>query len=171
MRLALLSGHYRQPLNWTDDTIQQSKNILDRLYRVLKKYKDVKINKEELNNIPEKLLDALCDDLNTSKALAELNSISSQLSKANNNELVFYKTQLLAAANSLGILQHNPDSWLGYGEAQDNLDEQLIEQKILERNKARANKDFSLADQIRNELEEKGILIEDTSNGTIWRRK
>ena len=84
LRLALLSGHYRQSINWTDETIKQSKNNLDKFYRILNKVSDVKINEDDIYKCPSKVLDALCDDLNTSKAFAEIIDISKKLSLAEN---------------------------------------------------------------------------------------
>ena len=85
LRLALLSGHYRQSINWSAETMEQSNGILDRLYRILNKVEDIKVEDKDLAKCPEKVLAALCDDLNTSKALAELNDISKKLSTSNND--------------------------------------------------------------------------------------
>ncbi len=115
LRLALLSGQYRQPLNWTDETIEQSRSILDRLYRVLKKVEEVNIDDASLDSPPTGVLDALCDDLNTSKALAEINDIAGRLSSCEDEEARKLKIELLSAANVLGILQQSPDEWLGIG--------------------------------------------------------
>ena len=171
LRLALLSGHYRQPLNWTDDTINQARSILDRLYRVLNKVKDVESDKELLAHPPEKVLEALCDDLNTSKALAEINDIASKLSTCSNDEAPSLKAQLEASANVLGILQHSSDEWLGIGQTGDDIDKNKVESLIKEREEARLSKNFDRADEIRSDLSEMGIEIEDTPKGTIWRTK
>ncbi len=170
LRLALLSGHYRQSINWTNETINQSKNTLDKFYRILNKVLDIKVNDNDVLKCPKNVLEALCDDLNTSKALAEVNNIAKKLSLAENlDEKIKYKTRLLASANVLGILQHSPKKWLGIGQIQDNLDSKHIEDLINQRNEARKNKDFKTADEIRDKLTELGIEIEDTPNGTIWR--
>ena len=170
LRLALLSGHYRQSINWTNETINQSKNTLDKFYRILNKVLDIKVNDNDVSKCPKNVLEALCDDLNTSKALAEVNNIAKKLSLAENlDEKIKYKTRLLASANVLGILQHSPKKWLGIGQIQDNLDSKHIEDLINQRNEARKNKDFETADEIRDKLTKLGIEIEDTPNGTIWR--
>jgi cysteinyl-tRNA synthetase len=172
LRLALLSGHYRQSINWTSDTIDQSKNTLDKFYRILNKVSDIDVNEEIFNKCPEEVLNALCDDLNTSKALAEINEIAKKLSLSSElNEKIKLKTKLLAAAQIFGILQESPKKWLGIGQIQDNLDSEFIENLINERNQARLSKDFNKADEIRNKLTELGIEIEDTSSKTIWRSK
>ena len=82
-----------------------------------------------------------------------------------------FKKELLFSANLLGILQESPDVWLGIGKADDNLDSDNIEKLIQERNEARAAKDFQKADDIRNKLNEMGIEIEDTADGTVWSSK
>jgi len=172
LRLALLSGHYRQSINWSNETIEQSKNILDRFYRILNKVSDIQIEDKDLEHCPEKVLNALCDDLNTSKALAEFNEISKKLSSAESmDDKIKYKTEFLAASKVFGILQKSPKKWLGIGQIQDNLDSEFIENLINEREEARLSKDFSKADQIRDKLANMGVEIEDTPNGTIWRMK
>ena len=172
LRLALLSGHYRQSINWTSDTIEQSKNTLDKFYRILNKVSDIDVNKEMINKCPEEVLNALCDDLNTSKALAEINEIAKKLSLSSElNKKIKLKTELLAATQVFGILQKSPKKWLGIGQIQDNLNSEFIENLINDRNQARLSKDFNKADEIRNKLTELGIEIEDTPSGTIWRSK
>ena len=172
LRLALLSGHYRQPLNWTDEAIEHSKSILNRLYRVLKKVENISVDLYKFDSSTSRVLDVLCDDLNTSRALAEINEIAKNLSKADSDELkIKYKAELLFSANLMGILYDSPDNWLGIGKTQDNVDSEKIESLINERNEARSSKNFQRADEIRSELNDIGIEIEDTSDGTIWRSK
>jgi cysteinyl-tRNA synthetase len=172
LRLALLSGHYRQSINWTNDTIDQAKNILDKFYRILNKVSDIKIDEEKINVCPEKVLSALSNDLNTSEALAELNEIAKKLSISKTKEdKIKYKTYLLAASNTIGILQKSPKKWLGIGQRNNSIDNDLIDSIISKRNEARNNKNFNEADSLRNQLSEMGIEIEDTSDGTIWRVK
>ena len=171
LRLALLSGHYRQPLNWTKDSINQSKNLLDKIYRLLKKVENVNVEEVSKEHIPQELIDALCDDLNTSKGLAVINSIVNKLSKADNDDdLKKYKLQLLASGNMYGILNENPDSWLGVNVDTNSIDVSKIEALLSERELARKNRDFQRADEIRDELEKLGILIEDSPSGTTWRK-
>ncbi len=172
LRLALLSGHYRQSINWSAETMEQSKSILDRLYRILNKVEDIKVEDQDLAKCPEKVLLALCDDLNTSKALAELNDISKKLSTSNNDsDKLKYKIELLSAAKVFGILNQSPKKWLGIGQIQDNLDSDFIEKLIQQRTEARLAKDFNKADEIRNTLSDMGVEIEDTPDGTTWRMK
>ena len=168
LRLALLSTHYRQPLNWNSSIIDQCHTVLDRLYRVLNS-SDVSV---EDTSAPAKVVEALCDDLNTSVALAEINNLSNQLSKAESEEdQIKIKSKLIASANLLGILQQDPSDWLGYGKTDKVDNKELVEELINKRNEARSNKDFNLADQIRSELNDMNIEIEDTPDGTIWKSK
>ena len=168
LRLALISTHYRQPLNWNTSIIEQSQSILDRLYRVLN-ICEVETEK----SLPSfKVVDALCDDLNTSVALAEINNLASQLSKAvDKKEQIKIKSELIASAYLLGILQQEPSDWLGYSKKNKVENENLIEELIVKRNNARKNKDFDAADKIRSELNDMNIEIEDTPDGTIWKIK
>ncbi|PPR45405.1 MAG: Cysteine--tRNA ligase [Alphaproteobacteria bacterium MarineAlpha5_Bin8] len=167
LRLTLLSSHYRQPLNWTVDSINQSKNMLTRLYRELKDLDDIDINNSDYK-VPDNIMAALCDDLNTPKALAELNLLANKISSSSASEKIIIKGEILAIGKLIGILQDNPKKWLGYGHS-EGLDNDTIEGLIKNRNEARRNKNFTLADSIRDELKSKGIEIEDTKNGTIWR--
>ena len=166
-----MSGHYRQSLNWTDKSIEQAHSTLNRIYRVLKKVEDVKIDENNVNLIPDSVLECLCDDLNTPEALAKLNDTVNRLSKANtNDDKKLLKEQVIATANILGILNESPDNWLGIGKSSGS-NEDEINQLIDDRNEARKLKDFNKADEIRNKLTNMGIDIEDTPSGTIWRKK
>ena len=166
LRLTLLSAHYRQPLNWTKEIIDQNSKMLDRFYRSLKDLQDIKTSSE---TISEEIMESLLDDLNTPKVLAKLNTLSNTLSSANSEEKRNIKNNLIAVGKVLGVMQEDPNIWLGYNQTA-NPEKEGIERLINQRNEARRNKDFKLADQIRDKLKSKGIEIEDTKNGTIWRK-
>jgi len=166
LRLTLLSAHYRQPLNWTKEIIDQNSKMLDRLYRSLKDLQDIELTSEILS---EDVMESLLDDLNTPKLLAHLNTLANKLSSANKDEKINIKNNLIAAGKILGILREDPDVWLGYNQSL-NPEKEEIEGLINQRNEARRDKDFKLADEIRDKLKIKGIEIEDTNNGTIWRK-
>ena len=168
LRMTLLSAHYRQPLNWNKDIIKQNSTMLDRLYRSLKELENIDAYSNS-NQISTSVIDGLYDDLNTPKVIAELNILSNQISSADEEKKIEIKFNLLEVGKILGILQENPDKWLGYGKS-ENLDETMIEGLIKNRNEARRNKNFDMADKIRDELRDMGIEIEDTSSGTIWRK-
>ena len=167
--MALLSAHYRQPINWTKDMIKQNSTMLDRLYRTLKDLEHIDAYSKS-NTISSNIIEGLYDDLNTPKVIAELNVLSNQVSASDENKKIEIKFNLLEVGKILGILQENPDKWLGYGKS-ENLNETVIERLIKNRNEARRKKNFDMADKIRDELKDMGIEIEDTSNGTIWRNK
>ena len=141
--------------------------MLDRFYRNLKELENVDAYTDN-NQIEERVIEGLFDDLNTPKVIAELNILSNELGSADKKTRSKIKYNLLEIGKIIGILQDNPDKWLGYGNS-GNLDETTIERLIKERNEARGNKNFDLADKIRDKLKEKGIEIEDTKNGTIWK--
>ena len=166
LRLTLLSAHYRQPLNWTKEIIDQNSKMLDRLYRSLKDLQDIELTSKNLSN---DAMESLLDDLNTPKLLAHLNTLANKLSKANKDEKINIKNNFIAAGKILGILREDPDVWLGYNQSL-NPEKEEIEGLINQRNEARRDKDFKLADEIRDKLKIKGIEIEDTNNGTIWRK-
>ncbi len=159
IRLTLLSAHYRQPLDWSDDILIQNKKVLDRFYQVLYSMSDIEIDE---NIKADEVLEALCDDINTPKAMAVFNSIE----RKNDVE---YKSKLLSAGKILGILQENPAKWLGYGQA-DDVDVNLIEKLIEQRTIAKKAKDYVRADDIRNQLSAMGISIEDTPDGVKWKK-
>ena len=166
LRLTLLSAHYRQPLNWTKEIIDQNSKMLDRLYRSLKDLQDIELTSE---NLSADVMESLLDDLNTPKLLAHLNTLTNKLSTANKDEKINIKNNLIAAGKILGIMKEDPDVWLGYNQS-SNPEKEEIEGLINQRNEARRDKDFKLADEIRDKLKIKGIEIEDTNNGTIWRK-
>ena len=169
LRLTLLSCHYRQPLNFNDKAIQQCQTMLDKLYRVLRIHDEVDISDYDTTTAPKEILDALSDDLNSSKAIAIINKIATNLSKSDGEEIKKNKALLLAAGNVFGILQSSPNKWLGYYK-DSNVDVDIIEKLLKDRELARKERNFSKADQIRSELKEMNIEIEDTPKGSIWRK-
>lgn len=160
LRLTLLSAHYRQPLDWSEDKVQQSKKQLDRFYNRLEEMAGLEAAEVDA---PQGVVDALCDDLNTPQAMAEMNAL---LKKDNSPEL---KGALLAAGSLLGILHQNPVDWLGFVDLESD-ESRSIETLLQERAAAKAAKDFSRADEIRDQLAAQNIEIIDTPDGAKWRR-
>jgi len=170
IRMALIGTHYRQPLDWTDSILEESKDKLDRMYDALLKFEtDVHPDEAKVNQICKKFFEALEDDLNTPKALAEVFAIVKQLnSQGNEAERVALIAAIKKCGDFLGILSYSPKQWF-----QENNNLKLTEEEILKllelRNIARSKKDFAESDRIRDDLLLQGISIEDTKEGTIWK--
>jgi cysteinyl-tRNA synthetase len=162
MRLALMSAHYRQPLDWTEALLTEAKTRLDYFYNTLRRM-DVEADDVEP---PAALLAALCDDLNTPEALAELSALATEANKAEHRDWPRLKGQMLAAGYMLGLLQQDPDDW-ARGDAGDA---QRIDAAVAARVAARKAKDFAEADRIRKELAAEGVEIMDGPDGSTWRR-
>lgn len=166
LRLLFLTTHYHQPFNFTFEGLQQAKSILDKFYNALLKNADVPTVKTEPS---EKLVAALADDLNTPLALSYLHETVNALNKAENaEERSRLKSQLLADAYMLGLLYNDPETWFKGNDANDDAAE--IEALIEKRAEAKKNKDWATADAIRNELKERGIVLEDSPSGTTWKK-
>jgi cysteinyl-tRNA synthetase len=169
IRLALLNGHYRQPLDWTAEGLTQARRMLDRLYGALRNLADVKA--EPANDAaPDAFVDALLDDLNTPKALAVLFDLAKQANTATDTGTrAQLKAALIGAGRMIGILEMDPEAWFAGGGAASHIDGEEIERLIAARNAARQARDFAEADRIRDALAAQGIQIEDGPQGTSWR--
>jgi cysteinyl-tRNA synthetase len=166
LRHALLGAQYRQPMEWSDAVIDQSIRTLDRLYGTLRDLADVPAQAGE---VPKEIDAALCDDLNTPAALAELSGIAGDARKATTlEEKQRLKSRLLSAGAALGLLQQVPADWFSRGGDSD--EDTRIQALIDERNAAKTARDFARADAIRKQLADDGVLIEDTAAGVRWRR-
>lgn len=169
IRLALLSGHYRQPLDWSEETIRSAKRMLDRLYGAVRGI-DVPDELQATAEPPEALIAALEDDINTPKAMAEFFAVARDLNKAaDDDEKVRLAAVMYACGDLLGLLQSTPEEWFA-GHVDGELSGEDIEALIEKRKAARAEKDFATADAVRDELAAAGIRIEDGPAGTTWRR-
>ena len=176
LRHALLSAHYRQPLEWSDGLIEQSVRTLDRLYGTLRDLADVDADAV----IPAGIEVALDDDLNTPQAMAELARIAGEARSIRNKHahniatdaeitsLSTLKSELLGAGLALGLLQQPPADWFARGASGD--DDVRIQTLVDERASAKQARDFARADAIRKQLADEGILLEDTPSGVRWKR-
>ncbi len=158
LRLALINSHYRQPLDWNDQLIKNCQKTLDKWYLVYKKV-------DKINSIPDNVLEPLLDDLNTPAYIARLHELYDKaLSGVNSDKQLFNQ-----ACNLIGLLLEDKEKWNSYKKTNIKITEKEILNKIKERNIARKNKNFKLADNIRDELFENGILIEDKDDTTSWK--
>lgn len=168
IRYVLLSAHYRAPLDWSDEILIQAKSSLDRLYGALRKLNDVIVPKDIGDQMPDAFRQAMLDDFNTPRALAELFALSKQANVAESlEEKAKLKAALIQSGEWLGLLQGDAESWFS-GEVDDD-DSAEIDQLIVERNQAKADKNWARADEIRDILAGKKIVLEDGANGTTWR--
>ena len=162
IRLALLSSHYRQGLDWNEKVIHQAKKLLDKLYDLNEELKDIETSVDDQNF---ESIEIIFDDLNTPGLISEVNKLIKEADSVSYSQKAFLKSKLLMIGRVLGILEDN-----AYKKVSDELGEE-VEKLIKERSKAKENKNFELADEIRNKIEEKGIEIKDTPDGTSWKVK
>ena len=160
LRLALISAQYRQPLDWNDKLLDESQKTIDKWY---KSY--VELDKPKLISNDDLL--PLYDDLNTPKYIANLHKLFEKSQSGNLED----KKIFVSACNFIGLLTETKDEWENFKKNKSILDDELIKIKIKERNQARDNKNYELADKIRNELLEKGVQIEDKDGKTSWKFK
>ena len=160
LRLALVSTHYKQPLDWNDKLLSECEKTINKWYE---SYTDI----EKQSLIPDEYLAPLYDDLNTPGYIANLHKLFEKSQKGNLKD----KEIFVSACNFIGLLSENKNDWHNFKQSLSKITEDEIKQKINERNLARKNKDYKEADKIRNELLDKGVLIEDKDDTTIWKFK
>ena len=160
IRLALLSSHYKQPLDWNEKLIFESQNTLNKWYNQYEK-----VTSNEINI--DKILEPLLEDLNTPKYISKLH----ELYELSLNGDRYSKIKFVNACNLIGLLNEDKESWEDFKKRKVKIDINAINKKINDRNTARKNGNFKLADTIRKELDYDGVLIEDKENETIWKFK
>ena len=160
LRLALMSAHYKQPLDWNDKLLEDSKSIIDKWYQMFVSIKN-KIK------IPETMLLPLYDDLNTPGYIGNIHKLFDKANSGNSKD----KEIFVSACNFVGLLNETKEQWLEFKKTRSSISENEILSKINLRNKARESKDYGFADKIRKELLNKGVLIEDKTGKTIWKYK
>ena len=164
IRLCMLMTHYRQPLNWTTAGLVQARDALDKWYGAVRS-----TPYSSTGHIQSNMADALADDLNTPLAIATLHEMAADVNRSSDPEQA---ANLVASGNLMGLLQHDPESWfkIRHGDSINGLGDAEINDLIAERDQARASKNFARSDDIRNQLAESGILLEDGTGGTTWKR-
>ena len=158
IRLALMSAHYKQPLDWNDKLLKDCENTLDKWYQVYSSnIQTVKVSDE--------ILKPLYEDLNTPGFIANLHKLFEKANKGENVDL------FISACKFIGLMNENTEEWNLFKKKRVYITESEIENMLGLRNKARENKNYKEADRIRNELLDKGVLIEDKDGKTIWKFK
>jgi len=167
LRLALLSTHYRSPLNWSEDLIVQARNRLDAIYQALRSCDH---EAADITTVDSKVQDALEDDLNTPLAISALHECARQLNKSTDlKEKAELKAKIINSGYLLGLLQRDADVYFKGSSSDNGLDETTINNLLAERDAAKLAKNYARADEIRNELTTANIELEDTKDGTRWR--
>jgi cysteinyl-tRNA synthetase len=158
LRLALISAHYKQPLDWNDKLLEDCQNTIDKWYNVY-------LPSE--NDLDDENIQPLYDDINTPGYIANLHKLYDKANKGDEKDKQIFNS----ACNFIGLLQETKEEWLNHKKGKVDISEEEIENKIQLRNNARANKDYQEADNIRDYLLDKGVLIEDKDGKTIWKFK
>ena len=158
LRLALISAHYKQPLDWNDKLLEDCQNTIDKWYNVY-----LPSNK----GLVDEIIQPLYDDINTPGYIANLHKLYDKANKGNDEDKHIFNS----ACNFIGLLQETKEDWLNYKKGNVDISETEIKNKIDLRNKARADKNYKEADNIRDQLLDKGVLIEDKDGKTIWKFK
>jgi len=168
LRFMLMKAHYRQPLDWSDATLEQAQRTLDGLYGTLRDLAGVEVAAQE-RSLPSELIDTLADDLNTPEALSLLARLADNARKSTSpQDKKAAKAALLEAGAFLGLLQQDPEAWFKRQGTQ-SVDPEWIESLLAERADARKRKDFATSDRIRDELAARGVIIEDGPQGARWK--
>ena len=171
LRMFFYLTHYRKPINFNENSINDAKNILDKLYESIREFNESKLEVDKSFSV--KFNNSLKDDFNTPKAIKVLQEINQQINRqvsTDNSDLRKLKNSLRSFANSIGLLLNSAEDYFKYS-GDSELDYNKIQEAIEVRNEARPNKNFALADSIRKELLEKGISLEDKEGKTYWKKK
>lgn len=169
LRFALLSAHYRSPLNFSAELLEQAQSTLNALYATLRDVQDIPLDTEVVLE-DEPFYRALNDDLNTPVAIAEIHALAKALHKADAADKPALKARILAAGNLLGVLEQDPQAWLQDTTAQSSISEQEVEALIAQRQQAKLESNYARADEIRETLAARGVVLEDSREGTRWKR-
>ncbi len=160
LRMALMSAHYRQPLDWNDKLLEECENTISKWYNV---YLNIKTKLK----ISDEILKPLLDDLNTPGYIANLHKLYEKAAKGSDEDKILF----ISACNFIGLLNETKEDWLKFKKNKVSISENEILIKINQRNEARVNKNYKEADKIRDELLDKGVLIEDKDGKTTWKFK
>ncbi len=159
IRLALLSTHYKQPLDWNENLINESQNTLDKWY--------TQFEKTSQGDLDDDLLKPLLEDINTPGYISKLHLLYDKASKGDKSS----KKLFLSGCKLIGLLEEDLETWRKFKKTKSKIDEKTIKSKIKDRENARKKGDYKLADSIRKDLEGSGVIIEDKGDKTTWKYK
>jgi len=159
IRLALLSTHYKQPLDWNENLINESQNTLDKWY--------TQFEKTTQGDLDDDLLTPLLEDINTPGYISKLHLLYDKASKGDKSS----KKLFLSGCKLIGLLEEDLETWKKFKKTKSKIDEKTIKNKIKDRENARKKGDYKLADSIRKDLESSGVIIEDKGDKTTWKYK
>ena len=168
LRYVILSAHYRSEQNFGKDLLDSAWRSLDALYGFLRT--QVGIEAAAVDIADTHAYAALLDDLNTPVAISELHKLAREMNAADGDALAEAKGRLLAVAGLMGLLQQDPEQWFTHSRGGSDISAEEIEVLIAKRNQAKADKDYAGADGVREELKAVGVVLEDSREGTKWRR-
>jgi cysteinyl-tRNA synthetase len=165
LRLALLSSHYRQGLDWNEKIIHQAEKLLNKLYKILQNSGEILENDNAY--VDEEILSAMSDDLNTPKAVSVLNSLAKEYPLLTGSQKIHCINKIKSSGQLLGILHQDPEDW--FLKDTSHMDVVLIEKLMTQRNEAKSSKNYSEADSIRQQLLAMGVEIFDSKDGSEWK--
>ena len=168
LRYVILSAHYRSEQHFGKDLLDSAWRSLDALYGFLRT--QVGAESAVVDIADTQAYAALLDDLNTPVAISELHKLAREMNAADGDALAEAKGRLLAVAGLMGLLQQDPEQWFTHSRGGSDISAAEIEVLIAKRNQAKADKDYAGADGVREELKAMGVVLEDSREGTKWRR-
>jgi cysteinyl-tRNA synthetase len=166
LRYVILSAHYRSEQNFSKDLLDSAWRTLDSLYGFIRGVKPVE---SQLNRSGD-AFKALLDDINTPVAISELYRLAKAVNQASGDQQTALMQELKGVADILGLLQQDPEQWFTQARSDDQLSAEQVEQLIEARQQAKQDKDYAKADQVRQQLLDGGVILEDSREGTQWRR-
>ena len=165
LRLALLSSHYRQGLDWNEKIIYQAEKLLNKLYKILEENSELLSN--DNTKVDDEILNAMSDDLNTPKAISVLNSLAKEYPLLAGSQRINCINKIKSSGQLLGILHQDPKTW--FSKDTSHMDVVLIEKLMAKRNEAKLSKNYAEADSIRQQLFSMGVEIFDSKDGSEWK--
>ncbi|UVW33941.1 cysteine--tRNA ligase [SAR92 clade bacterium H455] len=168
LRYVILSAHYRSEQHFGKDLLDSAWRSLDALYGFLRT--QVGVESADVEIADTHAYAALLDDLNTPVAISELHKLAREMNAAEGDSLAVAKGRLLAVAGLMGLLQQDPEQWFTHSRGGSDISAEEIELLIAKRNQAKTDKDYAGADGVREELKAMGVVLEDSREGTKWRR-